>query len=357
MHIAFITVGDTARLTGGYLYHARVFAGLPSHGIQVTEVVASGASLAQQLAAAASFGIQFDPRPFDVLVVDALARAVCAPWLDAWRAQRPLVAMVHELPSIANNSPDEQEREAPLLRADRLIAVSRHGQHLLEQRGVPPERIRVVSGGCDGAGVFIAEDAESAEKKTETSMPSVPSVANILCVAQWIPRKGIASLVRAWGGQPRPGALLELIGEADADAAYAAEVRAALAAAHPAAPVLVHGPVSDAALTAAYRRASLFALPSRYEGYGIVYAEALRHGLPVLACDVGPVPELVGGAGLLVPPDDDTALAAALSRLLTDAELRMRLSAAARARAASLPTWDDAVAGFAGVLKELSIEH
>jgi glycosyltransferase involved in cell wall biosynthesis len=116
--------------------------------------------------------------------------------------------------------------------------------------------------------------------------------------------------------------------------------------------------VDDATLGGAYAASDLFVLPSRYEGYGVVYAEALAHGLPVIACDVGPVPELVGeGAALLVPPGDVEALSGTLDLLLKDAALRDRMSAAARRRAAELPRWADTAAGFLRVLNEAVAER
>ena len=345
MRIAFLTVGDPSRLTGGYLYHREVFARLRARGLSVTEISASGADVAAQLAAAPGLGARFDPAPFDVVVVDALARAVCAPWLDEWRARRPLVAMVHELPSVAAGehthhraSTPPSSWEAPLLRADRLIAVSEDGARLLIERGVARERISVASGGCD-------------RLPPRPGGPPAGPPWSALCVAQWIPRKGVLDLARAWGRVARPGWRLELAGESDADPAYGAAVRAALAAAPPGS-VAAHGALSDAALAAAYARASFFALPSRYEGYGLVFAEALAAGLPVVARAVGPLPELVGpDAGLLAPPDDDVALDAALARLMDDAALRERMAGAARARAAALPTWERCAAAFLGALE------
>ena len=147
-------------------------------------------------------------------------------------------------------------------------------------------------------------------------------------------------------------ATLELIGETDADPTYTASVRATIAGA-PDASIAVRGPVDDATLGAAYAAADLFVLPSRYEGYGIVYAEALAHGLPLIACDVGPVPELIGEeAALLVPPDDAGALSGALDLLLGDPALRGRMSAAACRRANCLPRWEDTVTAFGRVLEE-----
>ncbi len=345
MHVAFVTVGDTGRLTGGYLYNARVLTALRKRGVVVEEIVPSGASSVEQEMAAPKLGLGLNSRRFDVIVVDALARIVCAPWLDCWRRERPVVAMVHELPSVA--APDAafgRESEEPLLRADRLVVVSGHGRSILEERGVPAACIRVVPPGFD---------------RLPTDRGSSASVRGnevcALCVAQWIPRKGILDLVRAWTLHERPGASLKLVGETDADPAYAASVRAAIADA-PNASIIVRGPVDDAALGAAYTSADLFVLPSRYEGYGIVYAEALACWLPVVACGVGPVPELVGEeAALLAEPGDVEGLSGALTLLLQDAALRERMSAAARRRAKSLPRWEDTAAGFLCVLEEVVV--
>jgi glycosyltransferase involved in cell wall biosynthesis len=343
VRVAFVTVGNTGRLTGGYLYNARVLAALREKGVAVEEIVASGASPGGQEAAARS-GPGLDPQRFDVIVVDALARIVCAPHLDRWREERPIVAMVHELPSVAESATGkEREYEEPLLRSDRLISVSEHGRSILEERGVPAARIRVVPPGFDR---FSTGDA-----------PVRGGPVRALCVAQWIPRKGILDLVRAWALHERPGASLELIGETDADPAYTASVRAAMADA-PGASVIVRGPVDDAALGDAYAAADLFVLPSRYEGYGVVYAEALAHGLPVIACDAGPIPEVVGEeAALLVPPGDVEALSGALDLLLKDAALRDRMSGAARRRAGELARWEDTAAGFLRVLNEAVAER
>lgn len=334
-------MGDTSRLTGGYLYNARVIAGLRREGIAVEEVIASGSAPEEQAEAAPRFDL--DPSCFDVVVVDALARVVCAPHLDRWREALPVVAMIHELPSVATGEARERAFEEPLLRAGLLVTVSDHGASVLEGLGVPAGRVRVVPPGFDRLA-----PPKSGRK------PPVREGASlcVLCVAQWIPRKGILDLVRAWTTHERPGGTLELIGETDADPLYAASVRAAVAE-PPDASIVVRGLVDDATLTGAYAVADAFALPSRYEGYGVVYAEALAHGLPVLACDVGPVPELVGkGAALLVPPGDVGALSEALDLLLGDATLRLRMADAAKRRAAGLPRWKDAVVGFRGVLRE-----
>lgn len=342
MQVAFLTVGDTSRRTGGYLYHARLFEGLRSQGIVVREIVASmGVSPdAQQVGSARLADRLGEIVAADVIVVDALARLACAPWIERWQAVRPLVTLVHELPSVANGiavSGDEREAEARILAADALISVSGHGRSILEARGIETGRIAVVSPGCDRV-----VPHETGVRQAEPPL--------VLCVAQWIPRKGIDTLVQAWNMLGPRKATLELIGETDADEEYAATVRALIAAGH--GDVIVSGAVDDAHLERSYAAASVFALPSRYEGYGMVYAEALLHGLPVVACNVGPVPEMVGEqAGVLVPPDDPSALAEALDRLLAEPGARERLARGARQRSQELPTWDDTVAGVRDVLE------
>ncbi|HZA50609.1 MAG TPA: glycosyltransferase family 1 protein [Myxococcaceae bacterium] len=87
------------------------------------------------------------------------------------------------------------------------------------------------------------------------------------------------------------------------------------------------------------RRASVFAFPSLYEGFGLPPLEAMRLGVPCIVSDAGALPEVCGDAAVTVSPDDHVALAAAIERLLDDRVERQRLSAAGRARAARF-TWE-----------------
>lgn len=344
MRAAFLTVGDTSRLTGGYLYNARLSEGFRERDVDVVELVPCGASQKEQESFAPDLA-SLNPADFDVLVVDALACTVTAPWLDLWRRTCPVVALVHELPSVAIPG-TERTPEEPLLHADRVVTVSDHGQKILESRGVSAERIAIVPPGFDRLVTVGGGHRHSVHNEGKIS---------VLCVAQWIERKGILDLVKAWKNRERPGAVLRLVGETGADPGYADRVRAELGDAPG---VLVEGAVDDAALQAAYSSASCFVLPSRYEGYGMVYAEALAAGLPVIACNVGPVPELVGeDAAILVSPDDVKALSRALDLLLKDPDLRARMSAAARCRAGRLPRWEDTVEGFHEVLKSVTVER
>jgi glycosyltransferase involved in cell wall biosynthesis len=116
------------------------------------------------------------------------------------------------------------------------------------------------------------------------------------------------------------------------------------------------GAVGADELATLYACADLFVLPSRFEGYGMAYAEAIAHGVPVIGTTAGAIPETVpASAGVLVPPDDVAALTTALQRLIENPSEREHL--AAGARAVRFPSWSDQAARFAQVLDRLVLEH
>jgi glycosyltransferase involved in cell wall biosynthesis len=177
--------------------------------------------------------------------------------------------------------------------------------------------------------------------------------AALLSVGNWVARKGLMDLLEAVSRLPDGAVTLHLVGDPDAEPGYAARVRARLAAPDLAARVVVHGPLPVTQVAALYAAADAFALASAREPYGTVYGEAMAAGLPVVGYAAGNLPHLArdGEEGLVVPPGDVAALAAALRRVADDEELRARLGGAAARRAATFPTWQDTAEQLFGELR------
>jgi glycosyltransferase involved in cell wall biosynthesis len=116
------------------------------------------------------------------------------------------------------------------------------------------------------------------------------------------------------------------------------------------------GVLTGAALSHAYSTADLLVVPSRSETYGMTVTEALAHGLPVIAADVGGLPEALGSTadgtrpGQLIPPGDSAALAAALGQWLGDERHRHQLRGAARQRRSTLRGWEQTTQDIANAL-------
>jgi glycosyltransferase involved in cell wall biosynthesis len=117
----------------------------------------------------------------------------------------------------------------------------------------------------------------------------------------------------------------------------------------------VLGAVSPERIVGLCLGSDVFVLASRFESYGMALAEAIAHGLPVVATRAGAIPDTVpAGTGLLVPPNNVAALAQALRRLISDRTERRRLAMNARAAATRLPTWQESARLFAGAIKTVA---
>jgi len=167
----------------------------------------------------------------------------------------------------------------------------------------------------------------------------------VLALGTVEPRKDHPALVRAFDAvaAARPGVNLVLAGP---DGWGTEALSAALDRARHRSRVVRLGFVGEAERAALLRDASVFAFPSRYEGFGLPPLEAMSVGVPVIATSVGSLPEVLGDAALFVPPGDDDALAEAIVRALDDDDLRARLVVAGRDRAGRY-SWERCGAGLA----------
>ena len=202
---------------------------------------------------------------------------------------------------------------------DRILTSSAYSAgRIAEEYGVPAHRITVVPEPIDLA----------RWRRAFESAPELPRGGNsILCVAHLYPRKNVATLLAAMTRLSNQ-AVLRVVGTGPDLARLERRARELGLGGR----VEFLGHVAFDRLVGEYRRADVFCLPSRQEGFGIVFLEAMAAGLPIVAARAAAVPEVVsdGESGILVAPDSPGDLAAALDRLLSDPEERRRMGETGR---------------------------
>ncbi|HET8587043.1 MAG TPA: glycosyltransferase family 4 protein [Candidatus Limnocylindria bacterium] len=340
MDVALLTLGDPDRMSGGSLFDQRLAERAPQHSARVTFCSVRELAAPLPLLASASALRRIRRSRPDVLVVDSIAATYVAPWLPVLR--RPAAALIHQPPGgVERRAIGAWLDRATYRQLDLLLATGPELADELAPLGVP---VRVLPPGRDAP--IPDEDVGDLRRGRG---------AAILCVANWLPAKGIVELVEAFAALPDEAATLHLVGGAT-DAAYAGRLRARLAQHDLRDRVVVHGALPPAAVAATYRAADVFALPSYSETYGMAWAEAMDAGLPVVGWRATNLPNLVDHEreGLLVEAGDVAALAAALRRLVDDAPLRRRLGANARRRASARATWDQTAEAFFAALRRIS---
>lgn len=343
--VVFAVPGDLATPTGGYVYDRRIVAELPRYGWQVDVLDIGDTFPRPSVGARATAHLQLAALPPGRLVViDGLAYGVLSEMAQELNQTLKLVALVHHplaletglLPADAARL-KASERLA-LSFARRVITTSHTTARLLTQTyAVPDDHLSVVVPGTDR--VAIAERPPG-------------NVVKLLAVGSIVPRKGYDVLIAALA--PLADLPWELVIAADPGRSPATtrDLQAQIAALGLTERVTLAGVVTADELAALYAGADLFVLPSRYEGFGMAFTEAISHGLPVLGTTAGAIPEAVApAAGMLVPPDSVSELTLALMRLIGNPAERARLAAGARTAAAAQPTWEDAGRQFAQALE------
>jgi phosphatidylinositol alpha-1,6-mannosyltransferase len=259
---------------------------------------------------------------------------------------RPVVAIAHGL-DVTYPHPLHRLLVPPALRRlDAVIAISERTRELVLAQGVAPERCAVVRPG-------IGEDplparATARRRLGERLGLELGDRPVLATVCRLVPRKGVrwfVGEVMPLLSARRPDVLYVHLGDGPDRPADAEGVR-------------MLGQAPDDVRDDLYAAADLLVMPYRSvvgdaEGFGLVAAEAMRAGLPVVATAVDAVPEVVrdGVGGRVVPPEEPTALADAIVALLDDPTERTRLSASARADAEARFGWakvgDDYLAAIA----------
>ena len=324
-------IDDPARPSGGNTYDRRVRNGLAAEGwaVHVHEVLAPRAALVAAL-----------PEIPDgsLVLIDGLVASPAPDVLVTESRRLRLVALMH-MP-LGGAEPDQREG-AMLSEVAAVVATSAWARRvLLELYSLPGDRVHVAEPGVDAADLAAG---------TATG-------GSLLSVAAVIPGKGHDVLVDALATLNGHGWSCLCVGSLERDATFVEGVRRRAFDGGMNGRMRFSGALPEEDLARSYSAADLLVLPSRSETYGMVVTEALARGLPVVAADVGGVPEAMGhGAdgtrpGVLVRPGDPAALGDALRAWLEDADLRRRLRRAARERRELLVDWSTTTSAVADVL-------
>jgi len=345
VRLALVIYGSLDTLSGGYLYDRRLVEHLRRAGDTVEIVSLPWRSYPAHLMDNLDPGLhrRLSALRVDLILQDELNHPSLLAANHALRraGQPKIVSIVHHLrsselhprPLLALYRVVER---AYLRGVDRFIFNSRTTRAAVEALAgrSAPGVVATPAGDQPGGALAL----EAVRRRVRQGGP-----LRLVFVGNLIPRKGLHTLLQALRMVDAGPWRLEIAG-APVDAGYARRMYAAARSLGERVQFL--GRVTDGDLHALLARSDALVVPSTYEGFGIVYLEAMARGLPGVATQAGAAGEIIqdGKSGFLVPAGDARALAGVLNRLAADRALLERMSAAARRRYDDFPTWEQTAA-------------
>lgn len=343
--LVFAYPGDLSLKTGGYGYDRKVIEGLKAIGWEVKLLGLGDGFPAPSDTTLNRAGEALSALPDGShVVIDGLAFGVLEGFALKEAERLRIVALVHHPLALETGLSDEEqrrfrERERKALSAARHVIVT------------SPMTARELVANYDVAAADITVALPGTEKAS--TVPSQNSVPHTLSVGTLSRRKGHDVLLSALKQVEDLPWTATIVGSKTLDPATSKALADQVDRLELGQRVELAGEVDEPRTY--FARADIFALASRYEGYGMVFAEALSHGLPIVACHAGAVPEVVPEeAGFLVPVDDVDAFSAALRRLLSNPDERSAKAEGARRAGATLPDWAETAKIISNALDKIS---
>ena len=346
--LCFAIPGNINTRTGGYIYDRRLILELRRLGWAI-----------EHLSWAASFPFPSSADLHDaartlaelpagsLILVDGLAYGAMPALAELEGRRLRLVSLVHHPLAMESGLTSDQQRmlfesERRALQAACAVICTSTTTALTVR-----DNYGIVSDG-----LFVAPPGTDPVPWAAAQSPGDRDVFHLLSVGSVTYRKGHDVLVEALARIADIHWACTIAGSLDREPATATLIRKMIARYGLANRIFLTGEVAE--VSDLYRRADVFVLPSRYEGYGMVFAEAMGHGLPIVGTTGGAIPEVVPqAAGILVPPGDVAALATSLRRMIIDPAMRHGFAAGARAAAESLPRWEETARSVATVLQKI----
>lgn len=348
---AFAIPGDLDAPTGGYAYARRMLQHLPDHGVMAHHIALPGTfpdpdesdlEVTRHLLAQIA--------PATPILFDGLAFGALPPEIVTAIAS-PIIALVHHPLALETGLSSARQRHLQacerfaLQHAAAVIATSAlTARTLMRDYAVPEDRLAIAEPGT-----------VPALRASGTGNPFT-----ILAVGAVIPRKGypvlIDALERLAAAHDLPADWhLTIAGATDRAAEEANLVRERILKSGLRRNITLAGEVSVRELSRLYARADLFVLPSLYEGYGMVLAEAMARGLPIISTTGGAAAETVpDAAAIKIPPGDAASLADALWAVISNEDRRTAMANASWQAGRRLPDWPDSARTVAATIKSVA---
>jgi glycosyltransferase involved in cell wall biosynthesis len=345
VRVGLIIYGSLDTISGGYIYDRILVEHLRSRGTQVQIFSLPWRNYSRHLSdnLSRSFYRQLREASLDVLLQDELNHPSLV-WLNRRLRSRvgyPILAIVHHLRGSEARPAWEKgcyrwvERHF-LRTVDGFIFNSRTTQAAVEGLvgGLRSQAWLVAVPGGDRLSPSLAPTGIARRAQQ-------PGPLRVLFIGNLIARKGLHTLLDGLSRLPGESWKLEVVGSMEVDPAYVRAIRRQLERKGLAGQVCLAGVVSDVELATRLAHSHLLAVPSSYEGYGIVYLEGMGSGLPALGSTAGAAGEIIthGRDGFLVSPGDAASLARHVQTLIEDRERLAHMSLAAYERYSTHPRW------------------
>ncbi len=231
--------------------------------------------------------------------------------------------------------------------ADVIITSSEYSKREIVSIGITPKIVHVLSPGIDRDKFSILSSRDNLDYQKNKI---------ILCVGNFIPRKGIVHLIEALSQIETPGLILHLVGNRKNNSTYYNQLNKDVEKLKLVECVVFHDGADQENIKQLYNCADIFVLPSFKETFGIVFLEAMHHGLPIITTNISAMPELVeeGKNGFLVPPGNSQALATAILKLIKNPDLMKQMGKAGQQKVANSYSWEKTCLRFITILKSMT---
>lgn len=347
MRIRFIIPGDINTPSGGYRYDRTILEEWRALNVAFDLVSLSGSyPIPSDNDKALAFSVMDECDDADVTIIDGLAGGGFPELMELLSKKAPCISLLHHPLSLENGI---SQADAQLLEASERGGLNFTKAVITTSPATSKTVAELFA--IDNNVIHTVEPGVTRAKPIEFRTEPPLSILSVGSITQ---RKGHDVLINALALIKNAPWQLTIVGPQHFNPAHFRELTDLCQELGVSNRVTFLDDLSDNALSHEYAKADIFALASRYEGYGMAYAEAIVRGIPVVGTTAGAIPDTVPQeAGILTAADDVAAFSNALSSMLNDTPLRQKKHLGALAAEPNFPTWSGSAKKILEILERL----